>query len=334
MAAEFTKVSTIRDRVLKNVSILLGLFILIVASTNFFLTKNYILGSLEVLISLVFFQIYFKVQRKQGLTWQPTLVAFLITVGLIYGFYHTRTNSAIVMWVYVLPALYQLVFNRMFGTIATFSMLAVTTAIYFPNLFNDDVYPFAFINFVIPYTMIWAIAYNHETVRIGVQQRLEELARTDALTKAFNRLALQQDVANKLHCCAKSHLLHFDLDWFKRINDTYGHSAGDKVLQAIVAEIKAVIPSSKTYRIGGEEFCVIFCTDDFQQALNDSERLRTSIEQLTIFNDQQKLKVTISGGLIELPNQCTQYQLDRALKSTDKILYKAKEMGRNRILAV
>lgn len=155
---EFTKVSAIRDNVLKNVSILLGLFVLVVASTNLFLTHNYTLGAIEILISLTFFQIYYKVKSYKNLTWQPVLVASLVTVGLLYGFYHTKPNSAIVMWVYVLPALYQLLFNRVIGSIATFVMFTATSLIYFPNLFNEEVYPFAFVNFAIPYTMIWAIA--------------------------------------------------------------------------------------------------------------------------------------------------------------------------------
>ncbi|UPR57195.1 GGDEF domain-containing protein [Vibrio sp. ED004] len=332
MSIEFANNTTIRDLVLKNVSIILALFVLVVAATNFFISHDYILGVMELLISTTFLHVYYKVKNNQTLSWQPFAIAAAVTIGLLYGFAHTKPHSAIVMWVYVLPALYQLLFDRLIGSIATFSMLIATTFIYFPNLFIEGTYPLAFVNFMIPYVMIWVVAYNHETVRIGVQKRLEQLVRTDALTGAWNRLALQQDASYKLHCCAKSHLLHFDLDWFKRINDTYGHSAGDKVLKAIVKEIGRVIPTSKTYRIGGEEFCVIFCTADFQQALEDSEKLRSSIEKLVILNNQSSLNVTISGGLIELPNQCTQYQLDKALQNTDKALYKAKESGRNIIL--
>lgn len=330
---EFTNISAIRDHVLKNVSILVGLFVLVVASTNLFLTHDYTLAAIEVLISLTFCQIYYKVKNRQSLTWQPAFVASLITAGLLYGFYHTKTNSAIVMWVYVLPPLYQLLFNRLIGSIATFAMLAATSIIYFPNLFNDEVYPFAFVNFVIPYTMIWVIAYNHETVRIGVQNRLEQLARTDSLTGALNRLALQQDTSSKIHCCAISHLLHFDLDWFKKINDTYGHSVGDKVLKITVQQIQNTLPNSKVYRIGGEEFCVIFCAIDMDEAKQISETLRRGIEDLIIDNRASAIRITISGGLIALPPKCMREELDLALQSTDKALYKAKNLGRNTILS-
>jgi diguanylate cyclase (GGDEF)-like protein len=310
---------------------LLAIFVLVVASTNLFLTHNYILGLLEILISLTFVQIYYKVRTHQELTWQPFLVAFFITAGLLYGFYHTRPNSAIVMWVYVLPALYQLLFNRVIGSIATFAMFTATSLIYFPNLFNEDVYPFAFVNFAIPYTMIWVIAYNHETVRIGVQKRLEELARTDTLTGALNRLALQQDTASKIHCCAISHLLHFDLDWFKQVNDTYGHSAGDKVLKTLVEQVQTLLPNGQVYRIGGEEFCVIFCAKDLAQAKEISENIRKSIEELVIKSREFEIRITISGGLVALPTQCMSEELDLALQRTDKALYRAKTSGRNTI---
>ncbi|RTZ16516.1 GGDEF domain-containing protein [Vibrio aquaticus] len=330
MTTEFINTSTIRDNVLKNVSILLGLFVLVVASINMFLTYNYILGAIELVISMTFFQIYYKVRNYQSLAWQPAFVASLITVGLLYGFYHTKPSSAIVMWVYVLPPLYQLMFNRVIGSVATFAMLVATSIIYFPGLFNDDVYPFSFINFAIPYTMIWAIAYNHEIVRVGVQKRLEQMARTDSLTGAFNHLALYQDTSSKLHFCAVSHLLHFDLDWFKKINDTYGHSVGDEVLKTIVQRVQSTLTNSRIYRIGGEEFCVIFCANDMTEAKQMSETLRESIESLVFEPD---IRVTISGGLIALPNECKNEDLDLALKSTDRALYRAKASGRNVIYA-
>nr|WP_306416899.1 GGDEF domain-containing protein [Vibrio sp. D420a] len=179
--------------------------------------------------------------------------------------------------------------------------------------------------------MIWVIAYNHETVRIGVQKRLEELARTDTLTGALNRLALQQDTASKIHCCAISHLLHFDVDWFKQVNDTYGHSAGDAVLKSLVKQVQILLPKSKIYRIGGEEFCVIFCAEHLEQAKKTSEKVRMSIEEQVIKSRESEIHITISGGLIALPTKCMSEQLDLALQKTDKALYRAKKSGRNTI---
>ncbi|CDT06380.1 GGDEF domain protein [Vibrio coralliirubri] len=333
MSIEFTKESAIRDHVLKSVSIALALFVLVVASSNFFLSKDYVLGSLEVLISLVLFHVYYETKRGFSLSWQPLVLASVITGGLIYGFANTKPQSAIVMWVFVLPPLYQLLFNRFIGSLFTFAMLVATALLYFPNLFNEDVYPFAFVNFVIPYSMIWLISFNHESVRIGVKERLEQLARTDALTGAFNRLALQQDASNIRPCCSINHLLHFDLDWFKAVNDTYGHSTGDQVLKEVVSETQRALPNSKVYRIGGEEFCVIFCADNFEDATSKANGLKDSIAQLTISKGSHHINVTISGGLIELTTQGTADQLDDALQRTDKALYKAKQSGRNLIVA-
>ncbi|MGI9876531.1 GGDEF domain-containing protein [Vibrio chagasii] len=333
MSIEFTKESAIRDHVLKSVSIALALFVLVVASSNFFLSKDYVLGSLEVLISLILFHVYYETKRGFSLSWQPLLLATVITGGLIYGFANAKPQAAIVMWVFVLPPLYQLLFNRFIGSLFTFAMLGATALLYFPNLFNEDVYPFAFVNFVIPYSMIWLISFNHESVRIGVKERLEQLARTDALTGAFNRLALQQDASNTLHNSPADYLLHFDLDWFKAVNDTYGHSTGDQVLKEVVSKTQRVLPSGKVYRIGGEEFCVIFEAENFEDATRKADGLKGSIAEMAISKSSHHIKVTISGGLIELSSLGMTEQLDDALQRTDKALYKAKQSGRNLIVA-
>ncbi len=333
MSIEFTKESAIRDHVLKSVSIALALFVLVVASSNFFLSKDYVLGSLEVLISLILFHVYYETKRGFSLSWQPLLLATVITGGLIYGFANAKPQAAIVMWVFVLPPLYQLLFNRFIGSLFTFAMLGATALLYFPNLFNEDVYPFAFVNFVIPYSMIWLISFNHESVRIGVKERLEQLARTDALTGAFNRLALQQDASNTLHHSPADYLLHFDLDWFKAVNDTYGHSTGDQVLKEVVSKTQRVLPSGKVYRIGGEEFCVIFEAENFEDATTKADGLKKSIAEMTVSKGNHHIKVTISGGLIELSSLGMTEQLDDALQRTDKALYKAKQSGRNLIVA-
>ncbi|WP_192889086.1 GGDEF domain-containing protein [Vibrio bathopelagicus] len=332
MSIEFANNITIRDLVLKNVSIILALFVLVVAMTNFFISHDYVLGMMEILISSTFVHVYYKVKKNQKLSWQPLAIAATVTIGLLYGFANTKTNSAIVMWVYVLPALYQLLFDRLVGSIATFSMLVATTLIYFPNLFVQDVYPFALVNFLIPYVMIWVIAYNHETIRLGVQQRLEQLAKTDTLTGAGNRLALQQYVSNELRNSTTCYLLHFDLDWFKSVNDLYGHSAGDEVLKAVVQLATMTLPSSKVYRVGGEEFCIIFGAKDFDSALNKADRIRYSIEKLKVKKDHNVISVTISGGLLELPKVYMGNELDQALQRTDIALYKAKASGRNQII--
>ena len=333
MSIEFTKESAIRDHVLKSVSIALALFVLVVASSNFFLSKDYVLGSLEVLISLILFHVYYETKRGFSLSWQPLLLATVITGGLLYGFANAKPQAAIVMWVFVLPPLYQLLFNRFIGSLFTFAMLGATALLYFPNLFNEDVYPFAFVNFVIPYSMIWLISFNHESVRIGVKERLEQLARTDALTGAFNRLALQQDASNTLHHSPANYLLHFDLDWFKAVNDTYGHSTGDQVLKEVVSKTQRVLPSGKVYRIGGEEFCVIFEAENFEDATTKADGLKESIAEMAISKGNHHIKVTISGGLIELSSLGMTEQLDDALQRTDKALYKAKQSGRNLIVA-
>jgi diguanylate cyclase (GGDEF)-like protein len=265
------------------------------------------------------------------LTWQPAAIATLVTGALIYGFGNAKPSSAIVMWVYTLPPLYLLLFNRFIGTILSFLMLITTALIYFPNLFIHGSYPFAFVNFVIPYSMIWLIAFNHEAVSKQVQTRLETLAKTDALTGAYNRLALHNDADHGLHCCDISHLLHFDLDFFKAVNDSYGHSTGDLVLKAVVEQAMNV-EQAKVYRLGGEEFCIIFCAPDIIDAKATADKFKKEIENLSVVSGNNQVSTTISGSLMALPLDCCSDTLDEALQKTDAALYKAKNNGKNQII--
>lgn len=329
MYTQFANETAIRDQVLKNVSITIALFVLAVAATNLFITQNYILGLMEVIISLLFVHVYFRVNRSQKLTWQPIAVAATVTIGLLYGFIHTKENSAIVMWVFTLPALYQLLFNRFIGSIATFSMLAATTYIYFPKLLEPDHYPNAFLNFSLPYCMIWVIAYHHETIRILIQERLEALAKTDTLTNAYNRLALTQDTQPLFTQSSNYYLFHFDLDHFKQVNDTYGHSTGDLVLKDTCKTVSELIGEGTLYRVGGEEFCVVFEATDIEMALKQANTIRNEVSQIQFEFDTHQFSISISGGLTGFSKN--ERGVDSLLCVTDKALYKAKSNGRNRI---
>ncbi|MFM2590387.1 GGDEF domain-containing protein [Vibrio sp. TBV020] len=331
MSIDFANETSIRNQVLKNVSLSIAVFVLFVSATNLFITHDYWLGVMELIIAFSFVSTYIATKKERALTWQPYSIAFFVTGGLLYGFYNAKPDSAIVMWVFALPPLYLLLFNRGVGSTLTFMMLFATSVIYFPNLFNAEVYPFALINFILPYCIVWLIAFNHESVRLEVNKRLEKLAKTDTLTGAFNLLALREDADTKLHCCQVSHILHFDLDYFKRINDSYGHSAGDEFLKAVV-HIAKNVDRAKVYRLGGEEFCIVFCAKSLNEAIITAEEFRSQIEHLSIQYGEHSISGTISAGLLALPSNCSRNELDNALKKTDKALYRAKDNGRNQIV--
>lgn len=159
-------------------------------------------------------------------------------------------------------------------------------------------------------------------------------ALTDSLTGAGNRISLE-NVMNREFDLASRYdqplsILMLDLDHFKRINDTYGHAAGDYVLKTVAKTLRAASRGvDMTFRYGGEEFVVLLNKTDLVGANITAERLRSTIAGLSIIHDGKEIPVTISVGVASLHKHEAMHQfLDRA----DRALYQAKRTGRNQVL--
>ncbi|MGL5176001.1 MAG: GGDEF domain-containing protein [Cetobacterium sp.] len=152
---------------------------------------------------------------------------------------------------------------------------------------------------------------------------LQEVSTTDFLTKINNRKSFDSTmvkISNKDY-----YMLIFDIDNFKKINDTYGHGFGDSVLRKIgqLLLMKEELYKVKVYRIGGEEFAVLFLEEYCSQekCVAISEDIRKTIESLVWIRD---IKVTVSGGLSRKCN--------KVYEESDKLLYEAKKSGKNKII--
>lgn len=166
-----------------------------------------------------------------------------------------------------------------------------------------------------------------------VQERTKELQDQvirDSLTKVLNHKASYNYLEKEINDCRKAlnsiSIIMLDLDYFKEINDTYGHQTGDEVL----VEVSHVITNSirKTDivgRYGGEEFIIILPKSDIKQSIVIAERIKTSISQLK-FNHEE-LKVTASMGVCSWTGE----NAVELVNKTDNLLYRAKLNGRNRI---
>ncbi len=156
-------------------------------------------------------------------------------------------------------------------------------------------------------------------------------AYTDALTKIPNRMAFDERITheyrrwqrynNKLTLCL------VDIDKFKNVNDTYGHKAGDIVLQTVAGKCNSKVRGSDFFcRYGGEEFALILPETDLSAAITVAESLRESIEGCSFQYGDKTVSITISCGLAEFKGKDN---LDTIFKRADKALYKAKNSGRN-----
>jgi diguanylate cyclase (GGDEF)-like protein/PAS domain S-box-containing protein len=170
----------------------------------------------------------------------------------------------------------------------------------------------------------------------GANEKLSQLSRTDGLTNLYNHhyweeRAEQEFLRNSrsLNPCT---LVIFDIDHFKRVNDTYGHPAGDEVLRQTAEVLRSALRKTDIAgRYGGEEFALILVDTNSEKALAFCERLRKAIEALKVVTNEQLVQFTISIGLCELSANHANYQ--SWIKAADDALYQSKETGRNKTSA-
>ena len=163
--------------------------------------------------------------------------------------------------------------------------------------------------------------------------RIEELAFVDVLTGAWNRRyfleALEKEIQRSHRYERNLSLAFMDIDFFKTINDTYGHAGGDQVLQVLTAMIQENIRSVDILgRIGGEEFAIILPETDLHSAQQGAERIRREVEKRVLNLDGQTLHFTISIGLADLHTADT---VDSLLQRADQAMYRAKGQGKNQV---
>ncbi|MFT5521808.1 MAG: diguanylate cyclase [Enterobacterales bacterium] len=163
--------------------------------------------------------------------------------------------------------------------------------------------------------------------------QLEELSRIDALTGLNNRGYWEECLDLEYRRFQRNQvprtLVIFDIDHFKKVNDTYGHTAGDQVIQEVSAALKKNQRDTDfSGRYGGEEFVIILTNVTERSARIFTERLRCYIEKMLVKYNEHEISVTVSVGLAEITADCktTKEWLERA----DKALYSAKENGRNK----
>ncbi len=171
--------------------------------------------------------------------------------------------------------------------------------------------------------------------RQRLRRELVRLATTDELTGALNRRrffelgeAERSRVKRYQQPCG---LLMLDIDYFKTVNDQYGHATGDNVLKAFVETIQGLLRQSDVLgRLGGEEFGVLLPQTEPQGTLELAERLRGVVETMRVTTeDASTLSVTTSLGATQL--NTTDRSFDEALQRADSALYAAKHGGRNRV---
>ena len=177
--------------------------------------------------------------------------------------------------------------------------------------------------------------------RANVYAEILKHATLDALTGFYNRRQLEERIKQEVSNAKRQHAplcgIMTDIDYFKKVNDTYGHAVGDLVLQTIAKVIRGQLREYDIAgRYGGEEFSILLPFTKINEAKMVAERLRKAVESKTIDiskvnneNDTKTLKITISMGIYEIKENDKEEDL---LLKADKALYQAKNTGRNKVV--
>ena len=169
--------------------------------------------------------------------------------------------------------------------------------------------------------------------RYHLKRALEASANTDPLTGVSNRRHFMEraneEVRRAKRLSGSLVFLMMDIDFFKKINDKYGHPAGDKVIKALATTSKRQIREIDLLgRLGGEEFAVLLVDTDLKNGKLVAERIRAAIEQERVMDAGPEMRFTVSVGVAVLQGDC---DIDTLLLRADEGLYRAKKKGRNRV---
>ncbi len=178
------------------------------------------------------------------------------------------------------------------------------------------------------------IANNVET--LTQMKQLRAAAACDYLTGLYNRRYFYDNGPKLVNDCLRlkmaSAVAILDIDHFKRLNDTYGHEIGDRVLRAVANRLQTIFEGSDNLlsRLGGEEFAILFPQMDSTAATKLCDEIRSDISRLTVTADDEDLSVTVSIGVAEIAGYET---FENYLNAADQFLYMAKHKGRNQVFS-
>lgn len=293
----------------------------------------YYIATTELLLSILILYFLFIHRNNHGFVLLIPIVTILIYILFVTGSISQQDSLISLVWVPVYPFIYFYLTDHRTGLFwSVVSLLTfITGYLIHPYFFLTERIPLtALVQTVSSYIFVSALAYFYELVRHRQEVHLQMQANYDYLTNIYNRRGLSHQLDIELNRAerygTRLSFMLIDMDNFKQVNDTYGHTAGDTLLQEISELTQHSIRKSDVVaRWGGEEFAILLPEADITQAQQLAEKLRSIVAS---HHFETVGTVTISIGV-------TQYQLieslDDLLYRADTALYRAKELGKNRV---
>lgn len=315
------------------------LFLTTAAGVLYFIVNVYrgmvTLGLVELLMSSLSLFLIHKVRAiTSAAVFRQYALNYLILFFsiMMFAFWQKEASLTVLVWVFAIPTLSYLLLGVTWGKYLTVIYLTLAFGILSYN-FNGELNNKNIIllsNIVLCIITLWFTSHAYEAKNAEIHTKLTKTATQDGLTGLLNRSTLEY-IFNK-YSHAPLALAILDIDFFKSVNDQYGHHVGDKVLQAFAnLMVKHLDTSAHVFRLGGEEFCVLARKTKVSNLENKIQTLLTALKGTPILVEGYHIQITFSAGLAQYPNECQDFET--LLRLADDRLYHAKNSGRGQVIS-
>ncbi|PKF81108.1 hypothetical protein CW749_00215 [Vibrio sp. vnigr-6D03] len=326
-----------RSNMLKGVSLITLVAGLLYGFLNLFVFEQKWLGAVELFFAIYSAYLFCYSTTQKYLLLQSSVYVSSLFLIVFMGIFVTSAQSSLFVWLFLCPIVGYLLLGKSAGLKINLVFVPIGAALYYWKSVVPEagLLSHSLINVLACLGAIWGMAHVYEYNREKTEEQLTSLALLDPLTKIDNRLSLAFSFEKMVTMHRRKSdlfsMLVVDLDFFKAINDQYGHDVGDEVLRQVAKLVKDSVRRSDTvYRVGGEEFCVLLPYTERKVACAVAEHIRKVLCRNTFRVEDKRVNISASIGVSVYGEDGA--QLDDMFKVADDHLYHAKGSGRNQVV--
>lgn len=299
--------------------------------------QSYTLAGAEVGMALYSFLLIARLKRIEQLRRVTILYLLPFFSVMMLALTVPGTSVTIFGWVLLIPILSHLLLGRRLGLVMSLAYMGIAAYIFWHQHHDDpalvDIRSIA--NMAVLSICVMACSHVYEFSRERSEQQLALAARTDFLTGLKNRLGFSEAFTRERKRAQRNGsdlaMVIIDLDHFKRINDRFGHEAGDAVLRHVANTLAQRLRDSDVLgRLGGEEFGALLVDTDLSKATAVAQALCDTVARTPLRHRGAEIPVTLSAGIADLEHGGD--NLESLLSAADARLYRAKHSGRNQVV--
>lgn len=301
----------------------------------------YTLATIELMASLISLILWIYLRRDVSAQLFNRIAysyVFMLCCIMLIVFSPLYTSITVFSFALLIPLLTHLLMGSRNGMIFTTVFLSITLTFFIYKHHDLPILnrPSDIANIATVVLLIWGLAFSYERSNEKAKDKLIYLASHDFMTGLYNRALLNDIFQSKLNRSYNNKMplsmLVADLDHFKKINDMYGHYAGDEIIKKFADILQYHSGSEGTcFRVGGEEFCIVFSKTDINCCCRIAEKIRLATQNITLGNNSDFMPVTTSIGVVSCRKKIC--DMSALLKKADRKLYQAKQQGRNQVVS-